>query len=77
VELQTTSTDYKVDSSCTKPLFYFLLMPAPGSRQMQTTFLSDVPSDGTSSAGPSAELGIYKQLLNLTNRPAPPRLKIK
>jgi hypothetical protein len=63
VELQTTSTDGKVDSSCTKPLFYFLLMPAPGSRQMQTTFLSAVPSDGTSARATttatfSAELGI-------------------
>jgi hypothetical protein len=38
VELQTTSTDGKLASSCTKPLFYFLLMPAPGSRQMQTIF---------------------------------------
>jgi len=50
VEIQTTSTDGKVDSSCTKPLFYFLLMPAPGSRQMQTTFLRAVPPDGTASA---------------------------
>jgi len=48
VEVQTTSTDGKVDSSCTKPLFYFLLIPAPGSRQMQTTFLPAVPSNGTS-----------------------------
>jgi hypothetical protein len=54
VELQTTSTDDKVDSSCTKPLFYFLLMPAPGSRQMQTTFLRAVPSDGTASAAAAA-----------------------